>query len=78
MSVCRKTAKAHSNIAPHQEIKDRVGWVNNILAQLDPPQEPTQPPPNLEIIPQDENKQENRAAQQTPEDEETKKSGKPH
>ena len=61
-----------------QEIKDRVGWANNIPAQMDPPREPTQPPPNLEIIPQDENKQENRAAQQTPEDEEMKKSGKRH
>ena len=71
MSVCRKTTKAHSNRAPRNQ--NRVGWANNIPAQLDPLQEPTQPPLNLEIIPQDENKQENRVAPQTPEDKETKK-----
>ena len=76
MSVCRKTAKAHSNRAPRNQ---RQGWVGKQHpSPTGSPQEPTQPPPNLEIIPQDENKQENRAAQQTPEDEETKKSGKPH
>ena len=38
-----------------QEILDRIRWTNNVPAQLDPPQEPTQPPPNLENIPKDEN-----------------------
>ena len=51
-----------------QEIQDRVKWANNTHAQPEPP-EPTQPPPNLEIPPEDEKEQENGAAQQTPEDE---------
>lgn len=30
-----------------QKILDRIRWTNNVHAQLDPPQEPIQPPPNL-------------------------------
>ena len=37
-----------------QKILDRITWTNNVHAQLDPPQEPIQPPPNLENIPKDE------------------------
>jgi len=48
----------------------RVKWANNAHAQPEPP-EPTQPPPNLEILPEDENEQENGAVQRTPEDEKT-------
>lgn len=61
-----------------QEIHDRVRWANNVHAQLDSPQEPTQPPLNPEIILEDENEQENGAAQQTPKDKKMKKKiGKP-
>ena len=42
-----------------QEIQDRVSWANNVHAQPDPSQGPTQPPPTLTITPEDQNKQEN-------------------
>lgn len=50
-----------------------LGGQNNVHAQLDSPQEPTQPPLNPEIILEDENEQENGAAQQTPKDKKMKK-----
>ena len=61
-----------------QEIQDRVRWANNVQAQPDPSQEPTQPPPILEIIPEDQKRAGKWGTPTDPKGRENCRSGKPH